>query len=140
MRGDKYTLLRNSEETDIRDVIEGIHGIADATDNHHESDEIPEGIGHLLSALRALTQTLYDASFCADIHDVSKVQQMLAEPNTEAEELSDRLKQRGLVLLEHTAMPAAYAVLEPRQGVLQMQMNTVDGIEYWLEQNSGGAS
>ena len=134
MNRDKYTLLLNPENTDMDmwQTIYGICGIAEALYDHEDDYSCDESESRLFCALKILTDTLLNAAGNATDEDQRKVRAVLVEPDTQAETLSKKLNQRGLALLEHTAMPGQYAVLEPKQGRLQIQMMPIDGIEHWL--------
>ena len=135
----RVVILQEDENWSITDTISGIHGIA-KTLHMEMAHELKQDACLLASALAVLTEKLYRASGNVPCELESKVRKALTAPDTGAEVLSKKLGERGLALLEHTAMPGSYAVLEPRQGTLEMQMNSIEGIEEWLERERGGAS
>ena len=142
MKGDKYILVRNSDDADIDmwQVIYGICGIADALYDHEEDYGSGESESRLFCALKLLSAQLLRAAGNVEDQDETKMRALLTESDTRDVALGKKLRQRGLALLEHTAAPGMFAVLEPKQGTLQMQMNSIDGIEDWLEREQESAS
>ncbi len=142
MNRDKYILVRNLDDADMDmwHVIYGISGIADALYDHEEDYAGGDAEAGLFSALKLLSEQLLTAASSVEEQDKTKMRALLTEPDSRAEALSKKLLERGRALLEHTAAPGSFAVLEPQQGTLEMQMNSIDGIEDWLEQNAGSAS
>ena len=129
----------NDRPGSISDTLDGIYGIARALHGSMFND-LSQDAQLIACALKELTRTVYCAQYSVPDDVEKKIERAIAAPDTEAEALSKKLRQRGLSLLEHTSSPGSYAVLESKQGTLQMQMNSIDGIEDWLERQQGGES